>query len=433
VSRSWVPVPAGSGFTLANLPFGAGAAPGRREPSVFVAIGERAVSLGALDAAGLLRVDVPPGACAASSLNVLLAAGRDVVDAVRGRVAELLTDGEDELRVHAAVDDIVVPIDAVTLGLPIEVADYADFYSSLHHATNLGRLFRPDGEPLLPNWRRLPVGYHGRAGTVVVSGTDVLRPSGIVAGGAAGTAPAYQPSAALDIELEVGAVVGLPTALGEPMPIGDTGAHLAGLLLLNDWSARDIQSFEYQPLGPFLGKSFATSVSPWLVTLTALEPYRVAAPAQDPTPEDYLRAVEPWAFDVDLEVLLETDAMRAADMPAVVVSRTNFADMYWTVAQQLAHLTANGASLRTGDLLGSGTVSGVDARTQAGSFIELTWRGERPIELPTGESRAFLADGDRVTLRGACGDGDAKVGFGEVTGVVRAAPAVSRRTPPGGC
>jgi fumarylacetoacetase len=421
VSRSWVPVPAGSGFTLANLPFGAGVAAGRAEPSVFVAIGDRAVDLAALDTAGVLRVAVPPGALAAPSLNALLAAGRESLDAVRGRVAELLTDGEDELRAHRAVDDIVVPIDAVRLGMPIDVADYADFYSSLHHATNLGRLFRPGGDPLLPNWRRLPVGYHGRAGTVVVSGTDVVRPRGIVAGDGPDKAPSYQPSAALDIELEVGAVVGTPTALGRPMPIDDTGAHVAGLLLLNDWSARDIQSFEYQPLGPFLGKSFATSVSPWLVTLTALDPYRVAPPVQDPTPENYLRAAESWAFDIDLEVLLESGAMRAAGVPPVIVSRTNFAGMYWTVAQQLAHLAANGASLRTGDLLGSGTVSGPDARTQAGSFIELTWRGERPVELPTGETRAFLADGDRVTLRGACGDGDAKIGFGEVTGVVRAA------------
>jgi fumarylacetoacetase len=261
----------------------------------------------------------------------------------------------------------------------------------------------------------LPVGYHGRAGTVVVSGTGVVRPHGQVL---VDGVPRFQASAALDIELEVGAVIGTGSTHGVPVTIADAGGHVAGLVLLNDWSARDVQSFEYQPLGPFLGKSFATSISAWLVTLDALAPFRVAPPRQDPPVESYLQTDEPWAFDLHLEVTLETARMRAAGVEPVTVSCTDFADMYWTVAQQVAHTTANGASLRTGDLLASGTVSGPDTARQAGSFIELTWRGANPLELPTGETRSFLEDGDRVTLSGWCGDGEATISLGDVTGTI---------------
>jgi fumarylacetoacetase len=294
--------------------------------------------------------------------------------------------------------------------LPFEVADYVDFYSSIHHATNLGRLFRPDGEPLLPNWRRLPVGYHGRAGTVVVSGTPVRRPWGLVA---VDGEPRWQPTNALDIELEVGFVVGVGSRLGDRVPTAAFADHVFGLVLVNDWSARDIQAYEYQPLGPFLGKSFATTVSPWVVPLLALEPFRVEGPAQDPPVAPYLTRTAPWALAIDLEVQLATDL----EAEPLSISRTSFTDMYWTIDQHLAHATANGAATRTGDLFASGTVSG-PTRGSEGSLIEMTRRGAEPITLPDGEVRSFLLDGDRVILRGACGHGDERVGFGTCEGVI---------------
>ncbi|MEM9713816.1 MAG: fumarylacetoacetate hydrolase family protein, partial [Actinomycetota bacterium] len=309
--------------------------------------------------------------------------------------------------------------DELQMALPVETLDYVDFYSSLHHATNLGRLFRPDADPLLPNWRHLPVGYHGRAGTLVPDGADIVRPGGLrlVDG-----APVFGPSRRLDIELEVGTVVGVGTAPGLPPVAADASDHLYGMCLVNDWSARDIQAFEYQPLGPFLGKSFATSVSPWLVSFEALAPHRVEAPVQYPPVAGYLRTDEPWAIDLHLEVLVESAVMREAGIAPHVVSRTGFADMYWTPAQQFAHVVANGATTRTGDLFASGTVSGPEPGTE-GSFIELARAGERPIDLPDGTTRTFLDDGDRVILRGwAGGDGTPRIGLGEVSGTIVPSP-----------
>jgi fumarylacetoacetase len=273
-------------------------------------------------------------------------------------------------------------IEAAEPAMPFEVADYVDFYSSLHHATNLGRMFRPDAEPLLPNWRHLPVGYHGRAGTVVPSGTPVRRPAGQRPG------PEFGASRRLDIELEAGFVIGVPSAMGEPVPIERALDHVFGMVLVNDWSARDIQAWEYQPLGPFLGKSFATSVSRWVVPLSDLAARRVPAPEQRPEPLPYLRE-EPWAFDIGLEV----------ELNGTVIARTSTRHLYWSIAQQVAHLTVNGASLRTGDLLATGTISGPE-RHQRGSLIELSWNGQEPIELDDGSSRSFLEDGDEVVLRG---------------------------------
>jgi fumarylacetoacetase len=294
-------------------------------------------------------------------------------------------------------------------------------YAGIHHATNLGRLFRPEGEPLLPNWRHVPVGYHGRAGTVVVSGTDVVRPSGHVTTSAG---VEWHPSTQLDIELELGFVVGTGSRRGEPTAIDDFDARVFGLLLVNDWSARDIQAFEYQPLGPFLGKSFMTSVSPWLVPLDALEPALVPglAASQDPRPAAHLRSERPWIPALQLEIALETAAMRARGEPPVTISHVDVAEaLYWSPAQQLAHATSNGASVRTGDLFATGTLSGTDPRTEGGSLIEMSWRGAQPLELPGGETRTFLADGDRVVMRGWCGSGTGRVGFGEVEGTVVAA------------
>jgi fumarylacetoacetase len=414
---SWAAVTEGSPFTLANLPLGVADVDG--QASALIAVGDQAVVLRSCADAGLLdSVGITYGAYSQDSLNDLLAHGPAAITALRSRIRALLTDESlgltdiDALRAQATL----------TLRRTVDIGDYVDFYSSLHHATNLGRLFRPDAEPLLPNWRRLPVSYHGRAGTVVVSGHPIVRPKGLTA---AGEQLAYRPTESLDIELELGAVIGVGSELGVPIPAADAASHVAGLVLLNDWSARDIQAFEYQPLGPHLGKSFATTVSPWLVTLDALAPFRTSPPEQDPRPDDYLLGAADWAFDIELDVLLQSHAMRAAGLAAVSVSRTNFADMYWTVAQQLAHLTANGASTRTGDLLGSGTVSG-PTRGSEGSLIELTRRGAEPLRLPTGEQRAFLEDGDTVILRGVCRrpDGSVALGFGDCVGTVLPAKEV---------
>ncbi len=279
-----------------------------------------------------------------------------------------------------------VRIDEATLHLPFEVADYVDFYSSLEHATNLGRLFRPDSEPLLPNWRRLPVGYHGRAGSVVVSGTDVVRPRGQLLEETG--LPVYAPSRRLDLELELGFVVGVPSARGEPVPVDRFAEHVFGVVLVNDWSARDIQAWEYVPLGPFLGKSFLTSVSAWITPLALLEERRVEAPPQDPPPLPHLAGGRDWALDVELEV----------ELNGATVSRGNARTLYWTMPQQLAHATSNGASIRTGDLMATGTISG-PGRGSEGSLIELTRNGAEPLRLPGGPERTFLEDGDDVVLR----------------------------------
>ena len=299
---------------------------------------------------------------------------------------------------HARVKALDAPLlepGGMELLMPFDVADYVDFFSSLYHATNMGRMFRPDAEPLFPNWRHLPVAYHGRSGTVVPSGTPVRRPCGQRPG------PEFGPSARLDIELEAGFVVGLSSALGEPVPVERALDHVFGMVLVNDWSARDIQAWEYQPLGPFLGKSFATSVSRWVVPLIELEGRRVATAPQEPEPLPYLLE-EPWAYDVALEV----------ELNGTVIARTNMRHLYWSIAQQVAHLTVNGASLRTGDLLATGTISGPE-RESRGCLIELSWNGKEPIELPGGETRTFLEDGDEVVLRGE--------GIGEVRGRIEPA------------
>jgi fumarylacetoacetase len=308
----------------------------------------------------------------------------------------------------------LVPRSQVTMHLPVEVADYVDFYSSQHHAENLGRMFRPDSEPLTPNWKHLPIGYHGRAGTVQVSGTPVLRPSG-QRKAPTEDAPTFGPSQRLDIEAEIGFVVGTPSELGTRVPLSAFPDHVFGVCVVNDWSARDLQSWEYVPLGPFLGKSFLTSVSPWVVPLAALEAARVTPPARDPRPLPYLDDTdgEPWGLDIAIEVHLNGD----------LVSCPPFDLMYWTPAQQLAHMTVNGAGLRTGDLYASGTVSGPQP-DQRGSFIELSWGGKEPLRLPDGTTRTFLEDGDVVTITAtAPGAGGTRISLGEVTGRIEPTPA----------
>jgi fumarylacetoacetase len=395
-------VPADNAFPLEHLPYGVFSMQGDA-PRIGVAFGTKILDLAATARAGLLDEACPDAGSvfAAASLNPFMAQGRAVWQAVRQRLNGLLGSGAEEN---------LVDRDAATLHLPIDVADYVDFYSSIHHATNVGRMFRPDAEPLLPNWRHLPVGYHGRAGTVVVSGTPVTRPAGqrrlpdgqIVAG----------PTERLDIELEVGFVVGQPTELGTAVPASAVAEHIFGVVLLNDWSARDVQAWEYQPLGPFLGKSFATSISAWVTPLDALAGARVPPPPHDPEPLAYLQTDEPWALDLDLEVWLRPAGAPEAERVAAV----NFAGMYWTVAQQLAHLTVNGASLRVGDLFASGTVSGPEPG-QRGCLLELTWNGSEPLRLAGGRTLAFLEDGDEVILRGSApGVGDVRFQLGEVCG-----------------
>jgi fumarylacetoacetase len=321
------------------------------------------------------------------SLNALLALGPDAW-------AEALTAAQ-------AHDGRRVPLADATLHLPFDVADYVDFYSSLEHATNMGRLFRPDADPLPPNWRSMPLAYHGRAGTVVVSGTDVVRPHGQLKPGDA-EAPVFAPSRRLDLELELGFVVGVPS-LGDPVPPDRFADHVFGVVLVNDWSARDIQAWEYVPLGPFLGKSFQTSISAWVTPLALLEEHWTEAPAQKPPPLPYLSGAGDWALDVDLEI----------ELNGTVISRGNTRTLYWTMPQQLAHATSNGASLRTGDLMASGTISGSAPGSQ-GSLIELTRNGVDPLGLPDGSPRTFLEDGDAVVLRGRAGETE----LGEVRGRV---------------
>jgi len=388
-----------------------------------VAFGRHAVDLYTASRVGVLDTGLDPELFVAASLNPLLAAGRPAWQAVRGGLRRVLA------RPDALPPGVLVPRDELTMALPVEVGDYVDGYGGIHHATNMGEMVRPGSDPLAPNWRRMPVAYHGRSSTVVPSGTPVVRPAGqMLLDGR----PGFAPTAMLDVELELGFVVGRGSPRPEPIDIAEAGEHVFGVVLLNDWSARDIQLFESQPLGPFLGKSFATSISVWVVTLDALAPYLVGglAAAQEPEPAAYLRTAEPWIPDLQLEVALQSATMKEAGLDPAVVAHVRFAEaMYWSMAQQLAHATVNGATVRPGDLFGSGTASGPDAATQGGSLLELTWGGSRPLELPTGERRAFLEDGDMVVMRGHCGDpaGSEGIRLGEVVGtVVAARPSVQR-------
>ena len=399
-------------YGLDNLPFGivSDARDGRKRAAV--AFEDKVIDLDCLVHDGVLDADSLLGATA---LNDFLGEGLATWRAVRARLQRLLgADATSDER--AAVAKRTLPRDAVTVHLPVDVGDYVDFYSSIEHATNVGRIMRPGGDPLTPNYRYVPIGYHGRSSTVVVSGTPVRRPHGQRKAPDA-AAPAFGPSALLDVEIEMGWIAGAANAHGAPVPADAVREHVFGYVLLNDWSARDIQAWEYQPLGPFLSKSFATSISPWIVTLDALEPFRVAEPVRDPEPLPYLCAHEPWAYDIELEMLLRTERMREGGEAPTTIARTNFRGMYWTVAQQLAHMTSNGSRIRPGDLFGTGTISGTEQGTQ-GSFIELTRRGAQPLALPNGETRGFLEDGDTVTIRGRAVRGSARIGFGEVVGTI---------------
>ncbi|HEY3015307.1 MAG TPA: fumarylacetoacetase [Nocardioides sp.] len=414
---TWVEGAAGSPFDVDNLPYGVfSVADGPAR--VGVRIGDFVMDAGAVASYG--REAMRPGdgpdlmpLWQQPSLNPFLAAGRAVWDVARDWLVEVLGNEVHSERTAPHLH----PLDEVTLRLPFEVGDYVDFYASIDHATNVGRIFRPDGDALLPNWRHLPVGYHGRAGTVVVSGTPVVRPCG-QRKAPTEPAPSYGPSRRLDIEAELGFVIGAGSALGDRVAVDDFANHVFGVVGLNDWSARDIQAWEYVPLGPFLGKSFATSISAWVTPLAALEAAWTDLPGQDPEPLPYLTGGRGLSggrgLDIAVEVLLNGE----------IVARPPYSSMYWSPAQMLAHLTVNGASTRPGDLFGSGTISGPEVG-QRGSFLELSWGGKEPFgEGVFGAGRTFLEDGDQVTLRyTAPGTGGGRIALGEVTGVVEPARA----------
>ena len=405
---TWVASAEGSGYGLAHLPYGViSHAGGHRE--LAVRIGDQALSLARLQDAGLLERVVPHGVAVFGNgtLDPLLALGPHAWRDVRHRLQHLLTDTVHEDMTRAAL----LPLGEVVTSLPWTVADYVDFYSSEHHATNVGRMFRPDGDALTPNWKHLPIAYHGRAGTVVVSGTEVVRPRG-QRKAPSEDAPTFGPSRRLDVEVEVGFVVGTPSQRYSPVPATGFADHVFGVVLVNDWSARDIQAWEYVPLGPFLGKSFATSVSAWVTPLEALAGARVTPPAQDPVPLPHLADADPWALDLDLVLELTRGGVTA------VVSRPPFAQMYWTPGQQLAHLTSNGATLRTGDLFASGTVSGAEPG-QRGSFLELSWGGRDPLVVDGLGEVSFLDDGDEVTITAtAPSTSGGRISLGEVRGAI---------------
>ena len=420
-------------FPIQNLPFGVFQRSDHAPARVGVAIGEQILDVNTAHGLGLFTGPARAGAaaCAGGTLNPLMALGADVRHALRtGLVDVLRSDTDAGARARDAARDVLVAAADVEMLVPAEIGDYTDFYASIHHATNVGSMFRPDN-PLLPNYKHVPIGYHGRASSIGVSGGTVRRPSGQVKADA-DPAPTFGPTKRLDYELEIGAYVGPGNALGEPVPIEQAEDHIFGLCLVNDWSARDVQAWEYQPLGPFLAKNFATTVSPWIVTLEALAPFRAPAfqrAAGDPTPLPYLNSSDnetSGAIDVRLEVWLRTERMRREDMAAMKVSTVSFTEMYWTIAQLLTHHASNGCNLRSGDLIASGTVSGA-TKDSRGCLLELTWRGAEPITMPTGEQRRFLEDGDEVVFRGHCErEGFARVGFGECRATVVSAHPTSR-------
>jgi fumarylacetoacetase len=426
---SWVESAQGpTDFPIQNLPFGVFRRREENEPArVGVAIGDCILDITVCHDEGRFRGVAERAAevCAADSLNALMARGRAPRVALRRQVSALLSvDSPAYKNTPRLADRLLVPMAEAELLLPATIGDYTDFYASVHHATNVGSMFRPDN-PLLPNYKWVPIGYHGRSSSIVTSGTSVRRPAGQRKDPASET-PEFGRTRQLDYEMEIGCFVSAGNSMGEPVPIAEAEEHLFGLCLVNDWSARDIQSWEYQPLGPFLGKNFATTISPWLVTLEALEPFRVPAAARppgDPAPMPYLLGTadqECGGFDVTVEVYLATARMRAEGMPAARLSRSRARDLYWTAAQMLAHHTSGGCNLRSGDLFATGTISG-PGKEARGSLLEVAWRGTEPVTLPSGETRKFLEDGDEVIMRGYSErSGAARIGFGECRGVVTA-------------
>jgi len=412
--KSFIDILADADFPLENLPFGV-FEPKRGKARVGVAVGDLIIDLSALEEFGHFRSPEfhNQRVFSEDSLNSLLALGRPAWRKTREILQHLLSADTPTLRDDAGLREKMFHAQRdVAMKLPVRIGNYTDFYSSYHHAHNVGTMLRGPENALMPNWKWLPVAYHGRSSSIVVSGTDVRRPSGQTKAPDA-AAPTFCPTKSLDYELEMAFLIGPGNSLGEPISIDRAADHIFGLVLMNDWSARDIQAWEYQPLGPFLAKNFATSISPWVVTLEALEPFRKPLPRQDPKPLPYLRAKNDFTFDIQLEAQLQTSSMKAPH----VITRTNFQNLYWSISQQLAHHTVNGCNLEPGDLLASGTISGATEESR-GCMLELTWRGANPLKLSNGETRKWLEDGDCLTITGWCQGDDYRVGFGEVTGCI---------------
>jgi fumarylacetoacetase len=415
--RSFIETAKDSHFPLENLPFGV-FQPKQAKPRVGVAIGDLIADLSALEELGHFQSPEFQGCKVFSeeSLNSFLALGRPAWRKTREILQHLLSADAPILRDDPIIRRRVFHAQKdVLMKLPTRIGNYTDFYSSYHHAHNVGTMLRGPENALMPNWKWLPVAYHGRASSVVISGTGVRRPSGQVKPPDA-SEPIFGASKSLDYELEMAFLIGPGNSLGEPVPISNATDHIFGLVLMNDWSARDIQAWEYQPLGPFLAKNFCTSISPWVVTLEALEPFRKPLPRQDPEPLPYLRWKNDFTFDVELEAQLQTSSMKTPH----VITRTNFQNLYWSIAQQLAHHTVNGCNLEPGDLLASGTISGATEESR-GCMLELTWRGANPLKLPNGETRKWLEDGDTLTITGWCQGDGYRIGFGDVSGRVLSA------------
>ena len=425
VLQSFIEVAPGSHFPIQNLPFGV-FKPAGSSARVGVAIGDLVLDLSLLEEAGHFGSPEFQGrrVFGEGALNAFLALGRPAWRKARKVIQDLLSAETPTLRDDSAFRSRVFHAQQdVAMQLPAAIGDYTDFYSSYHHAHNVGTMLRGAENALMPNWKWLPVAYHGRGSSIVISGAEVRRPHGQIKPPDA-SAPIFGPSRSLDYELETAFLIGPGNTLGQPVPIERAMDHIFGLVLMNDWSARDIQAWEYQPLGPFLAKNFCTSISPWVVTLEALEPFRRKLPAQDPAPLDYLRAANDFTYDIQLEARLRTSSLNEPHP----ITRTNFQNLYWSIAQQLAHHTVNGCNLQPGDLLASGTISGPSEGSR-GCMLELTWRGANPLTLPNGESRKWLEDGDTLTITGWCEGSGYRVGFGEVTGRILpalAGPAPSR-------
>ena len=395
-------------FPIQNLPFGAFTSAQNNQPHVGVAIGDDIVDLYVLAKSGLLDID--PSLFDQANINKFMAQGSDMWTRCRRILSQLLST--QNLVLQQKVSLALVPQNTATLLLPIKVEGYTDFYASKEHATNVGTMFRDPENALMPNWLHIPIGYNGRASTVVVSGTDVRRPLGQLKL-VTNNKPHFGPTQKLDIELEMGAIVGTPNEMGTPLTVDQAQANIFGFVLLNDWSARDVQVWEYQPLGPFQAKAFATTISPWVVTQEALQPFCVHGPEQHPKPLGYLAQTQPGNYDVELQVDIQTQVSSLSQ----TISQTNFRAMYWSSAQQLTHHSSSGCAMQTGDLLGSGTISG-SAKNSLGSLLELTWNGQNPLPLANGEERRFVEDGDTLTLRGHCQGQGYRIGFGSAVGKI---------------
>lgn len=413
--KSFIQVKADSHFPIQNIPFGIFKTKNNQYPRAGIAIGDMILDISIVEDKGMFKniLTNEKNIFSRSSLNKFMSLGKKICSGVRKEIQNLLSADNSVLRDDQNLrNECFVAMSNAEMCMPVDIGDYTDFYSSREHAMNVGIMFRGKENALMPNWLHLPVAYHGRSSSIVISGTDIIRPKGQTKADD-DEMPTFGPTKLLDFELETGFFIGKGNKLGEPIRIENAEEHIFGMVLVNDWSARDIQKWEYVPLGPFLGKNFATSISPWIVTLEALEPFKTKRVDQNPKPLPYLRSIGDWIYDINLEVKLKTEKMHEP----YIISKSNFKNLYWDICQQLAHHTVNGCNMRTGDLLASGTISG-STKDSYGSLLELTWRGTEPLKLPDGEERKFLQDGDELIISGWCNGDGYKIGYGEVSGKI---------------